>query len=78
MNPDEFDEFTKKLIAQDRTPKEELAERKTKLAAAGTPIPIEPEHAKATRDQVGSAAAGYFSFKPLFDVLVKEQPDFLE
>lgn len=46
--------------------------------AAGTPIPIEPEHAKATRDQVGSAAAGYFSFKPLFDVLVKEQPDFLE
>lgn len=46
--------------------------------AAGTPIPIDPSHAKATRDQVGSAVAGYFSFKPLFDVLVSEQPDFLE
>ena len=26
--------------------------------AAGTPIPIDPDHAKTTRDQVGSAAAG--------------------
>jgi ribulose-5-phosphate 4-epimerase/fuculose-1-phosphate aldolase len=46
--------------------------------AAGTPIPIDRNHAKATRDQVGSAVAGYFGFKPLFDVLVREEPDFLE
>ncbi len=46
--------------------------------AAGTPIPIDPAHAKATRDQVGSAVAGHFSFKPLFDVLVETEPDFLD
>jgi ribulose-5-phosphate 4-epimerase/fuculose-1-phosphate aldolase len=46
--------------------------------AAGTPVPIEAALAKTTRDQVGSAAAGFFSFKPLYDVLVKEQPDFLD
>jgi ribulose-5-phosphate 4-epimerase/fuculose-1-phosphate aldolase len=46
--------------------------------AAGKVVCIEPQHAKTTRDQVGSAASGYFSFKPLFDVLVSEQPDFLD
>jgi len=46
--------------------------------AAGTPIPIEPQHAKLTHGQVGSTLAGFFSFKPLYDVLVKEQPEFLE
>jgi len=46
--------------------------------AAGRPIPIEPRHAKATRDLVGSALAGYFSFQPIFDVLVAEQPDVLD
>jgi ribulose-5-phosphate 4-epimerase/fuculose-1-phosphate aldolase len=46
--------------------------------AAGTPIPIEHHHAKATHDLVGSDTAGFFSFKPLYDVLVREQPDFLE
>jgi len=46
--------------------------------AAGTPVLIDPAHAKITRDQVGSTAAGHFSFQPLYDVLVEEQPDFLE
>jgi ribulose-5-phosphate 4-epimerase/fuculose-1-phosphate aldolase len=46
--------------------------------AAGTPIPIDPERAKITHGQVGTAIAGQLSFKPLYDVLVEEQPDFLE
>lgn len=46
--------------------------------AAGRPILIEPHHAKATRDLVGSPISGYFSFQPIFDVLVAEQPDVLD
>ena len=46
--------------------------------AAGTPIPIEPEMAQLTRDQVGSHFAGWFSFQPLYDKIVADQPDLLE
>lgn len=46
--------------------------------AAGQPVQIEPHHAKGTHDLVGSEVAGQFSFKPLYDVLLQEQPDFLE
>lgn len=46
--------------------------------AAGTPVPIDPANAKLTAGQVGSPVAGFFSFKPIYDVLVKEEPDFLE
>lgn len=45
--------------------------------AAGTPVHIDAQHAKLTHGQVGSPLAGYFSFKPLYDVLVSEQPDFM-
>ena len=46
--------------------------------AAGTPIPIDPDHAKATAGLVGNPFTGYVSFQPIYDVLVKEEPDFLE
>jgi ribulose-5-phosphate 4-epimerase/fuculose-1-phosphate aldolase len=46
--------------------------------AAGTPIHIDPQHAKGTADLVGSTLAGHFSFKPLYDVIVREQPELLE
>lgn len=46
--------------------------------AAGTPIPIEPAMAEVTRAQVGSHLAGWFSFQPLFDRIVREQPDLLD
>ena len=46
--------------------------------AAGTPISIDPEMARLTRDQVGSHFAGWFSFQPLYDKIVAEQPDLLE
>ena len=46
-------------------------------SAAGTPILIEPEMARLTRGQVGSHAAGWFSFQPLYARIVREQPDLL-
>lgn len=46
--------------------------------AAGTPTKIEPEMARLTASQVGSHAAGWFQFQPLFDRIVHEQPDLLD
>ncbi len=47
-------------------------------SAAGTPVLIDPDMARLTAGQVGSHAAGWFSFQPLFDRIVREQPDLLE
>lgn len=46
--------------------------------AAGTPKPIPHEYAVKTRETVGSALAGWFSFQPLYDVIVAEQPELLD
>ena len=46
--------------------------------AAGEPRLIEPEVAKSTYATVGSELAGWFSFQPLYDVIVAEQPELLE
>jgi len=46
--------------------------------AAGTPVLIEPEMARLTHSQVGSHAAGWFSFQPLYDQIVADQPDLLD
>ncbi len=46
--------------------------------AAGDPKLIDPEMAALTRTQVGSHLAGWFSFQPLYQRIVKEQPDLLE
>ncbi|HEY1466631.1 MAG TPA: class II aldolase/adducin family protein [Acidimicrobiales bacterium] len=47
-------------------------------SSAGTPVLIDPEMARLTASQVGANAAGYFSFQPLFDRIVLEQPDLLD
>jgi ribulose-5-phosphate 4-epimerase/fuculose-1-phosphate aldolase len=47
-------------------------------SAAGTPIHISAESAQLTHSQVGSHLAGRFSFQPLFDRIVTEQPDLLD
>jgi len=47
-------------------------------SSAGTPVLIDPEMARLTRGQVGSHLAGWFSFQPLFERIVREQPDLLE
>lgn len=46
--------------------------------AAGTPVLIDPEMAELTRGQVGSHFAGWFSFQPMYDRIVREQPDLLD
>ena len=46
--------------------------------AAGTPVLIDEESARLTSTQVGSHLAGWFSFQPLYDKIVAEQPDVLE
>ena len=43
--------------------------------AAGKPVVIDDVNAKLTYETVGSELAGWFSFKPLFDVISAEQPD---
>lgn len=46
--------------------------------AAGSPISIDDETAAHTCKQVGSPLSGWFSFKPLFDVISAEQPDMFD
>jgi ribulose-5-phosphate 4-epimerase/fuculose-1-phosphate aldolase len=46
--------------------------------AAGAPIKIGDGSAAATRQQVGSHAAGWFQFQPLLALILREQPDLLE
>lgn len=43
--------------------------------AAGIPKLIQPEMAEVTAGLVGSHAAGWFSFQPLYELIVREQPD---
>jgi ribulose-5-phosphate 4-epimerase/fuculose-1-phosphate aldolase len=45
--------------------------------AAGTPKKIAHEYALKTRETVGNPLAGWFSFKPLYDVITAEQPELL-
>ncbi|HET6792828.1 MAG TPA: class II aldolase/adducin family protein, partial [Acidimicrobiales bacterium] len=46
--------------------------------AAGKPVLIDAESAALTSTQVGSHIAGWFSFQPLYDRIVREQPDLLD
>ena len=46
--------------------------------AAGTPVPIDPENAALTASQVGQPLAGWYSFQPLYDKIVADQPDLLD
>jgi ribulose-5-phosphate 4-epimerase/fuculose-1-phosphate aldolase len=46
--------------------------------AAGNPIAIDPENAAIAQRQVGSHNIGWFSFQPLYDKIVRQQPDLLD
>jgi ribulose-5-phosphate 4-epimerase/fuculose-1-phosphate aldolase len=46
--------------------------------AAGKPVPISHESALIAQQQVGNPRVGWFQYQPLYDVIVREQPDFLE
>jgi ribulose-5-phosphate 4-epimerase/fuculose-1-phosphate aldolase len=46
--------------------------------AAGNPLSISTESARKTHGQIGSEEGGWFSFQPLYDRIVREQPELLE
>lgn len=46
--------------------------------AAGTPVHIDPDQAALTRQQVGGEHAGWFQYQPLFERILREQPDLQE
>ncbi len=46
--------------------------------AAGKPVLIDPASARATWETVGSELAGWFSYRPLHDVICAEQPDMFD
>lgn len=46
--------------------------------AVGTPIAIAVPQARLAHSQVGTSHLGWFSFQPLYDRIVREQPDLLE
>ena len=46
--------------------------------AAGGPKLIDPENAAVTYNQIGNELAGWFQAQPMFDRIVKEQPDLLD
>lgn len=46
--------------------------------AAGTPILIDPAYAEMTRAQIGNPLAGWFSFQPLWEQMVRQEPDLLD
>ncbi|WP_413175206.1 class II aldolase/adducin family protein [Anabaena azotica] len=45
--------------------------------AAGKPHLIKPEYASLTHSQVGSHELGWFSFQPLYEMIVQQEPDLL-
>src|SRR3954453_7467283 len=46
-------------------------------SAAGTPVLIDDDMATMTQTQVGSHAAGWLSFQPLYEQIVRAQPELL-
>jgi hypothetical protein len=46
--------------------------------AAGTPILFDSENTRLALRQVGSHQVGWFSFQPLYELIVHQQPELLE
>jgi hypothetical protein len=46
--------------------------------AAGTPLLIPQEWAASTRDSTSGPYAGWFNFQPLWDEIVRLEPDLLD
>ena len=46
--------------------------------AAGEPVRIASDHARLTATQVGTSAAGWFQFQPMWAMITREQPDLFD
>jgi ribulose-5-phosphate 4-epimerase/fuculose-1-phosphate aldolase len=57
---------------------ESCAKSQLLAEAAGSPILIDHDSAAHTAGQVGSHRFGWFSFQPLYDWIVAEEPDLLD
>ena len=68
-----IDEAAWWFIAMDRSCQAQLL-----AEAAGKPIKIKPKVAALAQKQVGSHSIGWFCFQPMYDAIIKEQPDLLE
>ena len=44
----------------------------------GKPLVVDPIEARATKAVNGTPVAGWFNYQPLWDKIVKEQPDLLD
>jgi ribulose-5-phosphate 4-epimerase/fuculose-1-phosphate aldolase len=60
-------------IAMDRSCQSQLM-----AEAAGKPIPIAHDAAVVARKQVGNPRVAWFQYQPLWDLIVREQPDLLD
>jgi len=60
------------FITMERTAQAQLI-----AEAAGTPLLIDHENASFTQSQIGGPLAGWFSFQPLWDEIVRTDPDLL-
>ena len=67
------DEVTWLFVTMERTCQAQLL-----AEAAGTPVVMDEEVATTTHDLVGSGFAGWFSAQPMFDQILREQPDLLD
>ncbi|MGC1511391.1 MAG: class II aldolase/adducin family protein [Acidimicrobiales bacterium] len=61
------------FISMDRSCRAQLL-----AEAAGTPVLIDEDDAVLTAGQVGSHLAGWFSFQPSYDWIVRAEPDLLD
>ena len=61
------------FITMDRTCQAQLL-----AEAAGKPVLIDEEDARLTYTQVGTHLAGWFSFQPMYEMIVAQQPDLLD
>ncbi len=61
------------FITMERSAQVQLAAK-----AAGRVVHIDPEQAAKTHDQVGTEFVGWLSFQPLYEKIVREQPDLLD
>jgi ribulose-5-phosphate 4-epimerase/fuculose-1-phosphate aldolase len=61
------------FIAMDRSCHAQLL-----AEAAGTPVLIDDDNARLTHTQVGTELAGWFSFQPMYDMVVRQEPDLLD
>ncbi|MBC8363402.1 MAG: class II aldolase/adducin family protein [Actinobacteria bacterium] len=67
------DEATWLFVSMERTCQAQLL-----AEAAGTPVLMDEAVAAETSSLVGSGFAGWFSAQPMFDQVIREQPDLLE